>query len=51
MPVETHYTSNAGILELRQAISERLERLYGVTYNPAGEIIITVGVSEALYWH
>ena len=46
---ETHYTSNAGILELRQAISERLERLYGVTYNPAGEIIITVGVSEALY--
>jgi aminotransferase len=46
---ETHYTSNAGRLELRQAISERLERLYGVTYNPAGEIIITVGVSEALY--
>jgi aminotransferase len=46
---ETHYTSNAGRLELRQAISERLERLYGVIYNPAGEIIITVGVSEALY--
>jgi len=46
---ETHYTSNAGILELRQAISERLERLYGVTYTPTGEIIITVGVSEALY--
>ena len=46
---ETHYTSNAGRIELRQAIAERLERLYGVTYKPAGEIIITVGVSEALY--
>jgi aminotransferase len=46
---ETHYTSNAGRLELREAISERLERLYGVTYKPVGEIIVTVGVSEALY--
>lgn len=46
---DTHYTSNAGRLELREAISERLERLYGVAYKPAGEIIVTVGVSEALY--
>lgn len=46
---QTHYTSNAGILELRQALSAHLERLYGVTYDPAGEIIITVGGSEALY--
>jgi aminotransferase len=44
----THYTSNSGILELRKALSERLERLYGVFYDPK-EIIITVGVSEALY--
>jgi aminotransferase len=46
---ETHYTSNAGRIELRQAIAERLECLYGVIYKPAGEIIVTVGVSEALY--
>jgi aminotransferase len=46
---ETHYTSNAGRLELREAIAERLQRLYGVRYNPKGEIIVTVGVSEALY--
>ncbi|HOM67980.1 MAG TPA: pyridoxal phosphate-dependent aminotransferase [Brevefilum fermentans] len=46
---ETHYTSNAGILQLRQAIAENLERLYGVRYDPVSEIIITVGVSEALY--
>lgn len=46
---ETHYTSNFGILELRQAIAAHLEKLYQVSYNPADEIIITVGVSEALY--
>jgi aminotransferase len=46
---ETHYTSNWGKFELRQAIAENLHRLYGVTYNPATEIIATVGVSEALY--
>jgi len=46
---ETHYTSNLGILELRQAIADNLEKLYGVQYNPVNEIIATVGVSEALY--
>ena len=46
---ETHYTSNAGLLELRQGISEHLFRLYGVRYDPLDEIIATVGVSEALY--
>ncbi len=46
---ETHYTSNAGLLELRQAISNHLYKLYGVEYDPSSEIIITVGVSEALY--
>lgn len=46
---ETHYTSNHGIFELRQAIAENLERLYGVHYDPGTEIIATVGVSEALY--
>ncbi len=46
---ETHYTSNAGRLDLRQALAEHLHRLYGVSYDPQSEIVITVGVSEALY--
>jgi aminotransferase len=45
---ETHYTSNYGLIELRQAISEHLERLYGVRYDPRNEIVVTIGVSEAL---
>jgi aminotransferase len=44
----THYTSNYGLLELREALAEHLERLYGVRYDPESEIIITVGVSEGL---
>jgi len=46
---ETHYTSNRGKLELLQAIVDNVMRLYGVSYDPAEEIIATVGVSEALY--
>lgn len=46
---ETHYTSNAGILELRQELSDHLMNMYGVQYDPVNEIVITVGVSEALY--
>jgi aminotransferase len=46
---ETHYTSNSGKLELRQAIAGNLKRLYGVSYDPVNEIVTTVGVSEALY--
>ncbi len=46
---ETHYTSNPGIMELRKALSAHLELHYGVTYDPATEVIITVGGSEALY--
>jgi len=46
---ETHYTSNHGRLELRQAIAEHLKRLYGVRYDPLNEVLVTVGVSEALY--
>ena len=44
----TRYTSNFGILELREAVAAHLERLYGVSYDPAAEIIITTGVSEGL---
>ena len=46
---ETAYTSNSGTLELRQAVSRHLQRLYGVSYDAETELLITVGVSEALY--
>lgn len=46
---ETHYTSNAGRLELRQALAKHIQDRYGVSYNPATELVVTVGVSEALY--
>ena len=45
----THYTSNSGTYELREALAGHLQRLYGVSYDPASELLITVGVSEALY--
>ena len=44
----TRYTSNQGMPELRQAIAGYLEELYGIRYNAEREILITVGVSEAL---
>jgi len=44
----THYTSNYGTIELRRALAEHLERRYGVAYDPATEILITVGASEAV---
>src|SRR6187455_2188207 len=37
---ETHYTSNSGILELRQSLSRHLNKLYGVSYDAESEIII-----------
>ncbi|MBK6792696.1 MAG: pyridoxal phosphate-dependent aminotransferase [Anaerolineales bacterium] len=46
---ETHYTSNAGKMELREGVVENLQKLYGVKYDPVHEVIATVGVSEALY--
>ncbi len=45
---DTHYTSNYGLLELRERLSEHLCRLYGVKYDPRTEIVITSGSSEAL---
>jgi aminotransferase len=44
----TSYTSNSGLLELREAIAEDVCRRYGVAYDPATEIIVTAGVSEGL---
>jgi len=45
---KTHYTSNLGLIELRRAISKYVEANYSVSYVPENEVIITVGVSEAL---
>jgi aminotransferase len=45
---ETHYTSNYGTLELREAIAGLLQRRYGVSYDPKREILVSVGVSEAI---
>lgn len=44
----TAYTSNSGLAELRVALADHLEKLYGVRYDPETELLITVGVSEAL---
>lgn len=46
---ETAYTSNSGTIELRRALAQNLASRYQVNYDPESEIIITVGVSEALY--
>jgi len=45
----TGYTANAGEMELREAISEYVERLYGVHYDAEKEVLVTVGVSEGLF--
>ncbi len=44
----TAYTSNSGTLEIRTALAAHLHSLYQVTYDPADELLMTVGVSEAL---
>jgi aminotransferase len=45
---KTHYTSNLGLIELRRAICGYVGRHYGLDYRPENEVLITVGVSEAL---
>lgn len=45
---KTHYTSNLGLIELRRAISTYVQRNFSVAYRPEDEVIVTVGVSEAL---
>ena len=44
----TMYTSNSGIMELRQELARYLKGQFGVRYEAEDEILITVGVSEAL---
>ncbi len=44
----TTYTSNYGLIELRREITRMLHDRYGVIYDPACEVLVTVGVSEGL---
>ena len=45
---ETYYTSNSGLLELREEIGKYLTRRFSLTYDPKKEIIVTIGGSEAI---
>ncbi len=45
---ETHYTSNSGLIELREAVNRRYQKLYGISFDPENELLITVGGSEAI---
>lgn len=45
---QTCYTSNAGMPELRRAIGALLRRLYGLEYDSGTQVLVTVGVSEAV---
>ena len=45
---KTSYTSNLGLLKLREATSGYVENNFGPVYDPENEILVTVGVSEAL---
>lgn len=44
----TMYTSNQGLIELREAITIYIKKHIGVNYAPEGEVLVTVGVSEAV---
>jgi aminotransferase len=45
---ETSYTSNYGLIELREELADYYAAKYGVNYNPGSEVLVTSGVSEAL---
>lgn len=45
---KTVYSSNAGLMELREEIDKYLQRTIGCSYCPKGEIIVTVGASESI---
>ncbi len=44
----TKYTANAGIKELREEIAAYLSRRFGLNYDPVGEVLVTIGGSEAI---
>lgn len=44
----THYSSNPGFIELRLEIANYVKRKYNLSYDPANEIVVTVGASEGI---
>jgi aminotransferase len=44
----TQYTANLGLLKLRECISDYVEQKFNVRYNPKNQVLVAVGVSEAL---
>lgn len=46
---QTGYTSNSGTAELRSAVANHIQQRYNLSYNPNSEVLITIGVSEALW--
>ena len=44
-----HYSSNAGIFELRQAVADKYRNEYDLSYDPDSEIVITNGVAEGIF--
>ena len=46
---KTHYSANAGVLEIRKAVSDHIEKIWPVKSDPETDVIITVGGMEAIY--
>jgi aminotransferase len=44
----THYTANLGLMKLRRALAQYVDSFFGISYDPAKEVLVTVGVSEAM---
>ena len=44
----THYSSNAGFIELRRELANYVKRKYGLDYDSRNEMIVTVGASEGI---
>lgn len=45
---KTRYSANSGLSELREAIARYMERRFGLSYDPSGEVLVTIGGSEAI---
>jgi aminotransferase len=45
---QSHYTGMAGLIELRKAAADFQEARYGVHYDPESEVLVTIGVTEAI---
>jgi len=46
----THYTNSRGIIELRERISEKLQRENNILYDPNTEILVTPGAKQAIFY-